>query len=187
MPKPFHLTICPLLLTLAVLASGCGSTETASTSKTASAKAGASAPAGETSRTASQGTTLTTAPHGATAPSHNASPTNKHQATVPGTSTEASKPKTTAARPKRKAAIPLLPPPRHVFPAEATRAFISVCRTAGESSASCECMVAQFEARNVEEGHSLAELLGAEVSLKDHEMFLPGAKLIAKKCKFART
>jgi hypothetical protein len=166
-----------LLGALAVLASGCGSTETASTSKVASTNAGTSAPAGETPHTTSQSTAPKAAHQTAKVPAGKAPRANpEHQATVPTTSTEAAKPKT-------KAAKPVQAPLRHRYPLDVKNSFIAVCTAAKGSTSSCECIVAKYESMNVEEGRSLGGLLSVELSLKDHEKFTPQAKLYGKECK----
>jgi hypothetical protein len=168
-----------LLGALAVLASGCGSTETASTGKVASTNAGTSAPAGETPRTTSQSTAPKAAHQTAKVPAGKAPRANpEHQATVPTTSTEAAKPKTEAAKPVQA-------PLRHRFPREVKNNFIAVCTAAKGSTSSCECIVAKYESMNVEEGQSLAQLVGVWLSLKVHGQFTPQAKLYAKECKNA--
>jgi hypothetical protein len=163
-----------LPLAAAMLVSACGSSHTATTGRTAVASTPASAVTGATTGATGQ-------PTGASAKPTTTKRTNTPTATSGGTAaTQPAKPKTSAAKPKTSAAKPkttsttprskkpVLPPPKHVFPAEGTHNFMVVCTAAGESTASCECIIAKFEGRNVDEGISLSELLGVEVSMKDH-------------------
>jgi hypothetical protein len=43
-------------------------------------------------------------------------------------------------------------------------------------------MIAKFEARKVEEGHSLAEMVGTELAARDHIAFSPQARQFAREC-----
>jgi hypothetical protein len=50
------------------------------------------------------------------------------------------------------------------------------------SKASCECIIAKYEALNVEEGRSLAELLTTDLVLKRHLKLNRRAKQFAREC-----
>jgi hypothetical protein len=150
-----------LSLVLVVVASGCGSTKTASTSKTASVGAGTSAPANQGPQTSHPGTG-STGGQASTTPSGTATnATPNHPAK--GTTTSAK-----AAKPNGGASEHLAAPPRYLYPAELTQSFISVCTAASNSTSSCECLVGKYEAMNVQEGESLSFLVGLEITLKHH-------------------
>src|ERR1700677_3856900 len=161
-----------LFAALAVLLSGCGASETSHTSSTASVNAGATAPSGQVSHVSTQSTTAKVLPTGGTPPPK-VNPVPKRQTTSPPASAKAAPP-TPAAKPKTeptvivkgkipKAALrhvqgeePVDPP--YVFPPEVKRNFMAICTTAKDSAPSCECFIAKYQVRDVEEGHAIAEL-----------------------------
>jgi hypothetical protein len=175
-PKPLRLTAC-LPLALAVIASGCGSTKTASTSTTASTNAGTSAPSNGSSQTATHSTSSNEA--------RQRSEANKQKAAKArlGRQAKGSQRSTEAAKPKTQAAKGQAPPKlQYLYPLDARQNFIATCMAAKGSKSGCECIIAKYESRKVVEGQSLAELLGVEVGLKDGFRLPPRARQYVKEC-----
>jgi hypothetical protein len=176
MLKPLHLAIC-VPVALAVVASSCGSTKkasttTASTPTTASTTGGTTGPT-STGATATQTTTPKPAPRRSKAKKP-AAPKPSAQATVPQRIITAPKPKPEPKTP---------PKGKYEYPLEVQTAFISSCTAGGSSKSSCECIIAKFESRKVEEGQSLSELLGAELALQNGRRLNRRARHFAKECK----
>ena len=160
MPKPPRLAIL-LLSSLAVVASGCGSTETASTSSTTPTNASPSAPASpqtvstSTSPAKAQPTTTAAAPKVAEAEP-------KHQE-----SAAEAKPESKAEAPKPSAkATPSHVPVSRQYPKPMQSSFIAACKAWKGSASSCECLLASFEMKKVEKAQSLAELLATEGAMR---------------------
>ena len=154
-----------MIVGLAVLASGCGSTKTASVYVTASTStnAGTTAPAGSSAQSATQSTNSTQAPQ------------------TTATKAKAESPRAPEAKPERKqpasgagaqAVTPgngsgeVLPPRSRRYPRFFQLKFISSCEAAGGSHSSCECILITQEKRNVEKGQSMAELLALDLELR---------------------
>jgi hypothetical protein len=177
MLKPLHLAIC-LPVALAVAASGCGSTKKASTTTTASTPTTASTTGGTTGPTSTGATaTQTTTPKQAPKKSkaHAKKPAApKPQATVPQRIITAPKPKPEPKTP---------PKGKYEYPLEVQTAFISSCVAGSSTKSGCECIIAKFESRKVEEGQSLSELLGAELALQNGRRLNRRARQFAKECK----
>jgi hypothetical protein len=72
---------------------------------------------------------------------------------------------------------------KYEYPLEEQRQFIAYCTAANSSKSSCECIIEKYAHRRVEEGQSLAELLGIEVDLKESLRLPPRALRIARECK----
>jgi hypothetical protein len=157
-----------LPVALAVLASGCGSTETASSTKATSAHATTSASANASTQTASQSTASKAPQQTSTTPAPKAFPTV--QAPPSHTSTQAPTPGSKATKPRQPRSYP--------FPPEFQQRFIAAwTEVVKGSKSSGECIIAKFEKRTtVEEGQALAELVGLELVLRRHEL----SKLLAK-------
>jgi hypothetical protein len=183
--KPLGFAICPLVA-LAVVASGCGSTKTTTTSATAPATASTPATAsatGDTAAPASKGAQTATQINGST---HAPQTTTAHAQTPVPTPPAGQafaphlKSKSLEPQPKPK------PGRRYEFPLEAQRQFIGFCtgRPGNYSSkSSCECMIAKFEARKVEEGQAISEMLVIGVALRYGLPLSPRARLYAAECK----
>ncbi len=162
---------CLLPLALAILAGGCGSSNTASTSKAASVRpttTTTNAPASTSSQTASQGTdangsqqtSSTPAPKAAKAtPTTQASPSH----------TSAHAPKARIKGPKRGTEPAELHALRtHQIPVYVEEKFIAVWLAAKGSKSSAECIIAKFQARKVKLGSKLGELVGLELWVIHH-------------------
>ena len=180
MPKRLSSGTWGLLILVAVVASGCGSSKKARTTTTATTSAIAGTTA-STGATTTQSTTTRPKPH-TTKP-----PARKPPERPLGQSLGAPGP-ANASTPKIK--IPPEPkaPPRggkYTYPREAQSNFIGVCLSGGGSKSSCECIIEKFEARRVEEGQSLAELLGFELALKSGLALNARDRLYARECKSA--
>jgi hypothetical protein len=74
------------------------------------------------------------------------------------------------------------PGKKYQYPVEAQRNFLAEC-IAHASKASCECIIGKFEARNVEEGQSMAEMLGIGIALRNGLPLSPRARQYATECK----
>jgi hypothetical protein len=73
---------------------------------------------------------------------------------------------------------------RYEYPLEAQRGFMASCIARNSSKSSCECIIEEYEKRNVpEEGISLSEMLATEVALKNGLPLAPRARVFAKQCK----
>jgi hypothetical protein len=182
MLKPLRLAIC-LLVAPAVVASGCGSTETASTSSTtastsstASANAGTSAPKAS-AQTASQSTSSTAAPdttkaHEPKAPEAKskhpleervAELRRKLEHQAPKKRVEAAKPSAGLSQQQ----VPL----KQRYAEEIQRNFTNLCKAGKGSASSCECLLVRLEVSNVEKGQSIAELLAVDEALQRGSSF----------------
>lgn len=200
MHKPLHLTIC--LIALALVASGCGSTKKANTSTTAGTRAGTGA--GENA----QATTLAAGSNGArqtnSAQARKSAQAPKAPEAKSGRQANGSQSTTSAVKPITKPLKPTSPAAEgrphpfrepskgpYRFPLSAQSSFVAACTAAGGSKSSCECIIAKYETRTVEEGQALAELLGAELQLRNRGTLGPvGAfarrsKQYAKECRSA--
>lgn len=182
MLKPVRFAICPLVA-LAVLASGCGSTKTTTTSATAPATASTpttasttgntTVPAGKGAQTATQSRGSTHAPQTTTAHTQTPAPTQPAvRAYAPHLKSKSVEP-----QPKPK------PGRRYEFPLEAQRQFIGFCTARNSSKSSCECVIAKFEARKVEEGQAISELLVIGVALRQGLPLSARARQYAAECK----
>jgi hypothetical protein len=175
MSKALYLTMF-LLVALAVLASGCGSTRTASTN------AGTSAPANQTSQAVTTGpsTGATEAQHAATAPKPKAAeakPERREKAAEAKREPErpGSEKGTEAANPTLEAAERQVPRRRR-YPKFFQREFMVRCEAAKGSASRCACIVAKLEKNGkVETGQSLAELLALKIAM-EHGASLEEAK-----------
>ncbi len=173
-PKAPRLTISLLVVALGILANGCGSTE-----DTTSTSVAASAPAATTQATGQSSTPAAAQPTGTSA--QTAPQTNpEHKTTAPTPSTKAAKPKSTTAETPQA-------PPRYFYPAEPREHFIAACTAAKGSKLSCECIIFRYESRKVEEGQSLAELLGVTLALTRHFRLNQRARQYASECHSAMT
>jgi hypothetical protein len=162
--KPIRLAIC-LPVVLVVLASGCGSTKTASTPTTAttSPNAGTTLPPGKGAQTATQSTSSKHAPQTTAA---EAKPERREKAAEakPERELKASKRRAEAVKPRVESAEQV--PRSHRYPRYIQLKFISSCEAAKGSNSSCECVLTKLEKSNVEKGQSIAELVGLELELK---------------------
>jgi hypothetical protein len=167
--KPPRLVIC-LLGGLAVLASGCGSTKTASTRTTArvSTSGAATAPASKAAQTATQSTSSKPAPKPAVAaakPEHR----EKAAAAKPEHEQNAAKRSVEAVKPKAGSGEQV--PRSRRYPRFLQLKFIVSCEAAKGSNSSCECILTKLERSDVEKGHSLAELIALELTFKEGASF----------------
>jgi hypothetical protein len=154
---------------LAVLASGCGSTDTASTTTIASTPTTASTNTGNT------GTTLPAVKNAKTATQSTAAKQPTHTTVAPPT------PQRRAAEDERKrkegalensaeieqaarASSEKAPP--HQYPRFFQIRFIVSCEAAKGSHSSCECILTKLEKSPVEKGQSLGELIALELEFK---------------------
>jgi hypothetical protein len=166
MPKPLRMTHC-LLVALAVVASGCGSTETASTS---TKSASGSTPNQPSTQTASQST-------GSTQAQHTTGTTREPKAaeTKPKRQEKAAEAKRQAAQKaskERTEAVKVLEaagaqvPLKKQYSAQEQIKFMFSCnRTAKSPHLTCECVLVKQELRKIETGQSLAELLALNFAL----------------------
>jgi hypothetical protein len=161
MLKAARVAIC-LFVAPAVVASGCGSTNTTSTNTT-SANTSTSAPANQSSQAVSPSTSSTEAPHATKAPKPKAAEA-KRESKAKGSEQSAE-----AAKPGTKAAP--IPPPlsSQLFPKQIRGAFIASCTAGKRSTSSCECVLAQFEESKVE-GKVVKEESIAELILLEHDL-----------------
>jgi hypothetical protein len=161
MSNPRRLTIC-LLVVPAVLASGCGSSKTASTNTTASVNAATTtAPANTNTQTASQST-------GSTGPQHtNTTPTQKATNATPKTKAPPSHTTAQAPRPRTQTTEPQVSAKR-LFPLQFKQNFLAAWTAASGSKSSGECIIAKYQAYKGEKGKALAELVGFELVLNNH-------------------
>lgn len=174
--NPRRLIIC-LLVVPAVVASGCGSSETASTSGTASVNAhSTSVPANPSTRTASQSTGSSGPQQTKKTPAQKATKaTPKTQAPPSHTSAQAPKPRTQAPEPQVS--------PKRQFPLRFKQNFLAAWLAANGSKSSGECIIAKYEARKAEKGRLLAELVGLELVLNNHlKLKNRRARQYAKEC-----
>jgi hypothetical protein len=164
MPKPVHMTHC-LLVALAVVASGCGSTETASTS---TKSAGGSTPNQPSTQAASQST-------GSTQAQHTTGTTRGPKAaeTKPKRQEKAAEAKRQAEQhPSKESAVEAVKaleaaaahvPLRKQYSAREQIKFMHDCnRLAKSPHLTCECVLVKQELRKIETGQSLAELLALD-------------------------
>jgi hypothetical protein len=171
MLKPFRLATCGLVA-VGVAASGCGSSKKPSTPTTTSTSTNITATAGTTQSTTPKHTPQTPKPRA-----------QKPAATTPPAATTGSQKSVQAPKPKIKQEPKAPPKGKYEYPLEAQRNFIGTCRASNSSKSSCECIIVKFESRKVEEGQSLAELLGVEVALKGHLTLSHRAQQYARECK----
>jgi hypothetical protein len=160
------LAIC-LPAVLALFASGCGSTKTAST-PTATTSATATANAGATPPTATGTKTATQRTHPKHAPPHTtASPAKpKRQKAAEAKPKREQKPSKKKAEELEVGAGSNEKAPPHRFPRVFQLRFIVSCEAGKGSNATCECILTKLEKSNVEKGQSIAELIALELELK---------------------
>jgi hypothetical protein len=169
--KPGSFAVC-LLVAPALIASGCGSTETASTSKTAGASASTSAPSNESTQTAAQSTGSTGAQNTVKArepKAPKAKPTLQEKAaevTRRRELTEREKKAAQAEAPKPSPGFAKDVPRARRYPPEISQPYYYLCEAGKGSPGTCECILVKLELTNVEKGRSIAELLAVEVALK---------------------
>ena len=157
---------------LAVLASGCGSTKTASTTVTV-----ASTPTTGSTNTGNTGTTLPAVKAAKTATqSTGAKHLPTHTTVAPAKpqqeKTAEAKPKfekgalenRTEAEEAGRASSEKAPPGQ--YPRFFQIRFIVSCEAAKGSHSSCECIITKSEKSNIEKGRSLAELIALELEFK---------------------
>jgi hypothetical protein len=172
--KPLRLTIC-LLVVPAILASGCGSSKTATNTTTTSASATTttSPPTSATTQTAGQST-------GSSGP--------QQTSTTPAQKTTTATPKTPPSQPNPQASTPgtgatgTHASPGHVFPLELKQKFLAAWLAAHLSKSSGECVIDKFQAQKIIEGRALAEMVGFELALIDHFRLNPQSRQYAKEC-----
>ncbi len=173
MLKLGSLAVC-LLVAPALIASGCGSTETASTSKTAEASGSTSAPSNESTQTAAQSTGSTGAQNTAKArapkaPEAEAKPKRQEKAAEVTRRRELEEREKKAARaeaPKPSPGLAKDVPRARRYPPEISGPYYYLCEAGKGSPGTCECILVKLELTNVEKGRSIAELLAVEVALK---------------------
>src|SRR5262249_9935871 len=161
---------------------------TASTGATASTDTGATAPAAKATHTSTKTTGSTHAPHTAT----QAKPPPKPPRSAPEQSPAVNKVLRQVTKPTGKGTGEVLPPKSHRYPRFIQAGFIASCKSAKGSHSSCECIIIKQEARNVEKGQSMAELIALELELKHglslrnaahHRVLLPsGVQRSAELC-----
>lgn len=173
MPNPRRLTIF-LPLALAILASGCGASETSSTSKAASVTTTTSAPANTSpsTQTAVQSTGATGTQRTSTAPVQTTTAPLPKKVTLPSP----------AVARKLPSAVPPNRSVGHNYPLEFQQRFIAAWETANGSKSSAECIIAKFEALSGELGRSLGELVGTERAVLNHTRFSRRARQFATEC-----
>jgi hypothetical protein len=169
MLNPLRLTAC-LGVMLALVASGCGSTKTTSTS------ASVTAPANPTPQTASPAS-----PSQTTSPSHTTGPsqTTGHQGATSKRGVVVSPQVVRKVLKEHHIVLKRSPPSkagekrpaietegRHHISAEIETTFLAACTAAKGSPSNCECIFTTAEKSNAEKGESIAELLGLEVAFK---------------------
>jgi hypothetical protein len=174
-----------LLIAPLALATGCGSSKKATTAETTSA----SVPTGATGATGTTGAHPTTGPTHATSTPATA-PSNGNGGTAgpplaPGQHPPTTTPQNTISIPKSReeqirrelrrlrehpapkpAPTPTLArvPRAKQFPAELRTRFMTQCKSAGESTGKCECLIAKFEEAAVAKEQSIAEFVYFEAS-----------------------
>ncbi len=171
-----------VLVLPAILASGCGSSET---STTTSSSASATVPPTTSSTAATQSTGATGAQNTTPAPKP-AETTPKPKVKIAVSSLEAAALKrkiaelgaTKVAELRRKVQAKIRAeaepgpgfnrkvPKARLYPPEIYRPFYAECQTAGGNLASCECIVVHLELTKVEKERSVAELVALELALK---------------------
>jgi hypothetical protein len=191
MRKPLHFAVC-LLVAPAVLASGCGSTKTASTNTTVSASA--SAPATQSTQTVPRSTTGKPA-HAGKAQETKVAQAKREQKQKAAEAAREQKEKAAKAERERKeqaaeaelfqrarrkteaerraAARPGLEgaelrlPRKRRYPKELQGKFMVSCKAAKGSTSSCECIIVKQELNTkLELGQTLAELLALEIAFQ---------------------
>lgn len=181
-----------LIVGLAVLASGCGSTKTDSTQTTvtASTDAGTTVPKG--AQTTTQGTSSNQAPQ-TTAPEAKPERGATAAEAKPEREQKASKKRAEAVKPSVQSSeqVPL----SHRYPRLVQLKFIAGCLAAKGSDSSCECILTKLEKSNVEKGQSIAEMFALELAFQRgvslqvamrHGVRLPhGVQRIAEECRSA--
>lgn len=172
--KPLRLTIC-LLVVPAILASGCGSSKTATTTTTSTSATTTSARTSATTPTTSHST-------GSKAPQQTTTtPAQKTTTATPKTQTLPSQPNPQAST-LETGATGAHASPRHLFPLELQQKFLAAWLAAHLSKSSGECVIAKFEAQKIIEGRALAEMVGFELALIDHFKLNPQSRQYAKEC-----
>jgi len=170
MHRPPRLLSC-LLVAVAMLVSGCGSTKKTSTSSAASKNASTGASANSGAQTAPRG--ASTAQKAVKPKTAEAKPNHKLTAAeAEETRRILQKQKINeraAARIGLQAAEADLPLKRR-YPKELQGKFMRACKAAKGSTSSCECIIVRQEANlKVERGQTLAELLALEIAFeRDH-------------------
>jgi hypothetical protein len=194
MRKRFHLAIC-LFAALPVLASGCGSTKTASTNNTATTSASASPPATQSTRTVPPSTVSKPVQHSGKAPEPKVAQSSAEQKQKAAEAKAKQKEQAAIADRERKkkaaedehvrllrrkvegerhaAARPGLEsvearlPLKRRYPKVLQGKFLVACKAARGSTSSCECIIAKQELKlNLEQGQTLAELLALEIAFQ---------------------
>jgi len=171
-----------LLVTTAVAASGCGSSEHPSTSSTTAANAApttastattaATAPTTTSTPTIAQSTGAATQPAHTTPPAATAPPETTHKHPIEERVHELER-KLREGKLKPASQKPASPvynqsqvPPKERYPTELQDNFTSLCRAGHGSAATCECILVKLEISAVEKGRSVAELLALNVALE---------------------
>jgi type IV secretory pathway VirB10-like protein len=194
MRKSFHLAIC-LLAAPAVLASGCGSTKTASTNSATTTSASASAPTDQSTPTVPPSTSAKPARPAGKAHEPKVAQANPEQKQKAAEAAAGQKEKAArvererkekaaedesvrrlrakveaqrraAARPGLEAVEARLPLKRR-YPKVLQGKFLVSCKAAKGSRSSCECIIAKQELNlKLEKGQTLAELLALEIAFE---------------------
>jgi hypothetical protein len=168
MPRPVHLAIC-LLVAPAVLASGCGSTESASTSNTARTATSAGASSRTTPQTATQSTGSTGARHALRA-REDLKTKRELQEKVAKARRELEhgnvKKAPEAAKPKLSPRFASEVPKARRFPPEIYEPFLTACHAGKGSIAGCECILVKLELSNGEKDRHIAELLTVQLAAR---------------------
>jgi hypothetical protein len=169
-----------LIVGLAVVAGGCGSSKKASAPATASATGTTSAGAGTTAtgasgaRTATHGTTPTPAPK-TTAPKANAENPQNIAKANPSLEQQASQKAAESVKAGGNGSGEVLPPHSKRYPRFFELKFITSCEAAKGSNSSCECILNKQQKLKGEKGQSMAELLALELELHVHHASLQAA------------
>lgn len=164
------------LVALVVVASGCGSSKKASVAATATTSTNTTPTVSTPTVPTTQRTSATQVPKTTTARPQTPAPAKPPSATTQTQRVQTPKPKI-KPEPKRP------PKGKYEYPLQAQRNFIALCTASHASKSSCECILVKFESRKVEEGQSLAELLGMEVALQSNLTLSPRAQKYARECK----
>ncbi len=175
------LAVC-LLVTTAVAASGCGSSEHPSTSSTTVANAApttastattaTSAPTATSTPTVAQNTAAATQPAHTTPPAATAPPEAPHKHPIEERVHELErKLREGKLHPaSQKPASPVYNqanvPAKERYGPEIQDTFTSECKAGHGSAATCECILVKLETSDVEEGQSIGELLAVKLALE---------------------
>jgi hypothetical protein len=172
-----------LLAVLMIVVTGCGSTETTSTTAKVSAPATTSAATTAGSQTVTLGTGRTGVK---VAESNKATTEGQEKAAEVGTKTTGGAPKPSTQAGKRPEAgnqpVPKVPKLRQYEPGTQHK-FIASCTSKKGSTSSCECIVARFELTNVTKVQSFAEVIALEYVLLHNQPVSPTARKIIAQCK----